>query len=55
MELSRDPHTVALEKIATDVTVTGTWLAGSRVDRDAFVARVAGVDPEPTTPPPPRR
>ena len=47
VELSRDPYTVAPENIATDVTVTGTWLAGSRVDRDAFVARVAGVDPEP--------
>lgn len=41
VELSRDPFTVEPERITAEVKVRGTWLAGRRVDADAFVHRVA--------------
>lgn len=37
VELSADPYTVAAERLASDVKVLGTWLAGRRVDLDGFL------------------
>ncbi|MEN9751604.1 MAG: hypothetical protein RLZZ600_651 [Actinomycetota bacterium] len=37
VELSADPYTVDVNKLATECTVSGTWLGGRRVDLDAFL------------------
>jgi predicted amidohydrolase YtcJ len=45
VELSADPYAVAPETLATDVEVRGTWLNGSRIDLDRFLAAAGVVDP----------
>jgi len=47
VELSADPYTVEPTRLATDVTVRGTWVGGRRVDLDAFAAQVEALDPTP--------
>lgn len=44
-QLSADPHTVDPNKLTDEVTVTGTWVNGSRTDPDAFLARIQSIDP----------
>jgi len=50
VELSADPHAVDPGRLATDVSVLGTWVGGRRVDLDAFDAQVESVDPTPHEP-----
>lgn len=45
VELSADIHTVAADQIVEKVKVLGTWLGGRKIDIDAFVSQVAGIDP----------
>ena len=47
VELSRDPYTVDPLRIASDVSVLGTWLGGRRIDLEAFESAVAAMDPAP--------
>lgn len=44
-ELAADPYTVDPARLADTATVTGTWLAGERIDLDAFLTAVRGTDP----------
>jgi predicted amidohydrolase YtcJ len=46
-ELAADPYTVDPAKLAEAATASGTWLAGNRVDLDAFLAAVSGTDATP--------
>jgi len=45
VELSADIYTVVPEKIVDEVKVLGTWLAGKKIDLDAFVGEVTAIDP----------
>jgi predicted amidohydrolase YtcJ len=45
VELSADPYTVDPHTLADTVQVRGTWMAGRRLDMDAFTADVAAIDP----------
>ncbi len=45
--LSADPYAVDPARLATDITVLGTWLGGDCVDLDSFVAATAETDPAP--------
>lgn len=47
VELSRDPYTVDPLRIASDVSVLGTWLGERRIDLEAFESAVAAMDPAP--------
>ena len=47
VELSGDPYAVDPLTLATEVTVRGTWVAGRRIDLDAFDAQVEELDPAP--------
>jgi len=47
VELSADPYRVDPATLATDVHVLGTWVAGRRIDLDAFDAQVEQLDPTP--------
>ncbi len=47
VELSADPYTVDPLRLATEVSVLGTWVGGHRIDLDAFDAQVEAVDPAP--------
>lgn len=47
VELSKDPYTVDPLRIATDISVLGTWVGGRRIDLDAFDAEVEAMDPDP--------
>lgn len=56
-ELAADPWGVDPQQLADKATVTGTWLAGERVDLDRFLGAVGAVDGAPhahltTTPTP---
>jgi predicted amidohydrolase YtcJ len=44
VELSADPYTLDLMKLETDLGIKGTWLNGSRIDLDAFLAG-SGAEP----------
>lgn len=44
VELTADPWTVEPDRLIDEVRVTGTWLGGTRVDLDAFLAAVGGSD-----------
>jgi predicted amidohydrolase YtcJ len=44
-ELAADPYAVDPARLADSATVKGTWLAGERIDLDAFVTAVSGTDP----------
>lgn len=44
-QLTADPHTVDPEKLTEQVTVSGTWLNGSRTDPDTFLAQITAIDP----------
>ncbi len=46
-ELAADPYAVAPERLAQTATVTGTWLAGERVDLDRFLSAVGAADAAP--------
>jgi len=46
-ELAADPWSVDPERLADTATVTGTWLAGERVDLDRFLGAVGGTDGAP--------
>ena len=46
-ELAADPYTVDPTNLAEAATVSGTWLAGNRVDLDAFLRAVSGTDATP--------
>ncbi|MEI7544981.1 MAG: amidohydrolase [Mycobacteriaceae bacterium] len=43
-ELAADPYTVDPAKLSETATVSGTWLAGNRVDLDAFLSAVSRTD-----------
>ena len=43
--LSADPFTVDSDKLASQVSVLGTWLGGAKVDTAAFVSAIEAVDP----------
>lgn len=43
VELSKDPYLADPTKLSEQVKVLGTWLAGHKVDADAFVEQVAAV------------
>jgi len=45
VELSMDPYLADPTRLAEQVTVQGTWLAGHRVDLAAYLEQVAAVDP----------
>ena len=45
MELSADPFTIDSDKLASQVSVLGTWLGGAKVDTTAFVSAIEAVDP----------
>jgi predicted amidohydrolase YtcJ len=45
VELSADPYEVDPVHLIDEVTVRGTWMAGGRIDLDAFIATVSAVDP----------
>ncbi len=47
VELSVDPYTVDPARLASQVSVLGTWVGGHRVDLDAFDAGVDTLDPDP--------
>lgn len=47
VELSVDPYTVEPLRLATAVSVLGTWVGGHRIDLDAFDAEVEVIDPTP--------
>ncbi len=47
VELSDDPYEVEPHRIATDISVRGTWMAGRVIDLEAFAAQVEGIDPIP--------
>ena len=53
VELSKDPYLADPMKLATEVTVQGTWVAGHRIDVDAFLKEVEGDRPH--RPPTPRQ
>jgi predicted amidohydrolase YtcJ len=46
-ELAADPWAVDPERLADTATVTGTWLAGERVDLDRFLGAVGAADGTP--------
>ena len=46
-ELAADPYAVDPAQLADKATVTGTWLAGNRVDLDTFLDAVGGSDASP--------
>ncbi len=46
-ELAADPFTVDPERLADKATVAGTWVGGERVDLNAFLAAVGGIDTAP--------
>ena len=46
-ELAADPYAVDPVELAEKATVRGTWLAGERVDLDAFLGSVGAADPAP--------
>ncbi|WP_059018406.1 amidohydrolase [Mycobacterium sp. M26] len=43
-ELTADPYTVDPATLAEKAQVSGTWLSGKRIDLDAFLGAVKGVD-----------
>lgn len=45
VELSADPFTIDSDKLASQVSVLGTWLGGAKVDTTAFVSAIEAVDP----------
>jgi predicted amidohydrolase YtcJ len=45
VELSSDPYQADLHKITEQVKVQGTWVAGKKIDLDAFMAQVDALDP----------
>ncbi|CAN5347180.1 amidohydrolase [soil metagenome] len=45
VELTADPYAVDPALLAASAQVAGTWVAGQRVDLDAFLAAIGGVDP----------
>ncbi len=45
VELSMDPYRADPTKLASQVTVNGTWLGGHKIDLDAFIAEVTAIDP----------
>jgi predicted amidohydrolase YtcJ len=44
VELSKDPYLAAPTTLATEVTVQGTWLAGKKVNADAFMTQIQAVE-----------
>lgn len=46
-ELAADPYTVDPARLADEAAVTGTWVGGERVDLNAFLAAVGGIDTTP--------
>lgn len=46
-ELAADPWGVDPQQLADKATVTGTWLAGERVDLDSFLGAVGAIDGAP--------
>jgi imidazolonepropionase-like amidohydrolase len=46
-ELAADPWAVDPQHLADTATVTGTWLAGERVDLDRFLGAVGAADAAP--------
>ncbi len=46
-ELAADPFTVDPARLADKATVAGTWVGGERVDLNAFLAAVGGIDTAP--------
>jgi hypothetical protein len=47
VELSMDPYAAAPLRVATQVSVLGTWVGGRRIDLETFEAEVAAMDPAP--------
>ncbi len=45
VELSADIYTVPSDQIVDQVKVLGTWVGGRKVDIDAYIAGVKGIDP----------
>lgn len=45
VELSADPYAVDVRHLTDDVRVEGTWLAGRRIDLNAFLAQIEAIDP----------
>lgn len=45
VELSADIYTVPVDRIVEQVTVLGTWLGGRKIDLDAFLDQIKGIDP----------
>lgn len=45
VELSADIYTVPADQIVDQVKVLGTWVGGRKVDIDAYIAGVKGIDP----------
>lgn len=43
-ELTGDPYTVEPAALAEQVQVSGTWLSGKRIDLEAFLGAVNGID-----------
>lgn len=44
VELSKDPYEVDPMRLSKDIEVRGTWVSGSRIDLDAFVAAIEATD-----------
>lgn len=47
VELSKDPYLADPLKLATEVSVQGTWRGGRRIDLNAFLNEVEAMDPTP--------
>lgn len=45
VQLSADPFTADSDKLTDQVTVNGTWIAGIKIDTDAFISNIQAVDP----------
>lgn len=45
VELSTDPYEANPEKLTDEVTVTGTFIDGERIDLDAFLTAIKSIDP----------
>ena len=45
VELSSDPYQADPAKLASQVTVNGTWVGGHKIDIDAFITEVTAIDP----------
>ncbi len=47
VQLSTDPYTVDPDRLATDVTISATWINGKLIDNVAFLHAVNQLDPTP--------